>query len=273
MDDIRRPAANPAGAPPQNGLPVHRPIPVNNPPLHHVPIRTPSPHASAIHAASPKPIPIVKEPAHVAEEAVPTHETFTAAPIPDHHTEMNVPVEQPSAAPDLSSQPDLQTAVAAPEKPLQETHQEQAPLPDTATQTEPVAPEPVVADAPAVHDDKIVYHEPESTKEPEESKGTVSQAPTTPAKKKGHGSLTPILIAVLVALALVGGAGYAYLQNQKKVVQPTATPQPQPEQTKTVPATSADVDAMSKTIEEQLKKTDDAKDYQEADLSDATLGL
>lgn len=268
MDDIRRPAANPAGAPPQKGLPVHRPIPVNNPPLHHVPIRTPSPHASAIHAASPRPIPVVKEPAHVAEEAAPTHQTFTPGPAPSHRPEVSTSAEQPSAPPELPTHPDAQAAEVAPEKPV-----EQSPPVHTDTPPNPVVPEPIIADAPVVHDDKIAYIEPEIEKEPEEPKGTVSQAPTAPAKKKGHGSLGPILIAVLVALALVGGAGYAYLQNQKKVVQPTATPQPQPEQTKTAPATSADVDAMSKTIEEQLKKTDDTKDYREADLSDTTLGL
>ena len=86
--------------------------------------------------------------------------------------------------------------------------------------------------------------------------------------KKSKGPV--IIVALILALALAGGAVYAYLLNNKKtteVVKPAVVTQA------TTTDMKADPTKASTTITDTLKKIDDTKDFQEADLTDATLGL
>jgi hypothetical protein len=106
-----------------------------------------------------------------------------------------------------------------------------------------------------------------------DAEARVTPAPATPTRRKGHGAA--ILIAIIVALALVAGAGYAYWQNKQASTPKkpaVTTTQKQTTPTKN-PATAADVDKASNDIDAAIKKIDETKEYQETDLSDATLGL
>jgi hypothetical protein len=104
------------------------------------------------------------------------------------------------------------------------------------------------------------------------SDGVVTVSPSVKPNKKGKSAV--IMVAILIALSLIGGAGYAYLQNQKTT--PDASPavtKPAVTETKKDPASAADVDKTSQEIDASLKKVDDTKDFQESDLTDTTLGL
>ncbi|MEI6481560.1 MAG: hypothetical protein WCO19_04635 [Candidatus Saccharibacteria bacterium] len=96
---------------------------------------------------------------------------------------------------------------------------------------------------------------------------TAAMAPMIPAKK----SRAPaIIVAIILALALAGGAFYAYLLNNKKAdnaVKPAVTTQA------TTATTPVDLAKTSASITDALKKVDDTKDFQETDLTDTTLGL
>ena len=99
----------------------------------------------------------------------------------------------------------------------------------------------------------------------------VSQAPGNGApRRKGAGMA--IAVGLILAAGLIGGAGYAYLQNKKetKNATPAVTKVETPAKN---PAKSSDVEKTITDIDADLKKIDDTKDYQETDLSDATLGL
>ncbi len=97
---------------------------------------------------------------------------------------------------------------------------------------------------------------------------SVLSSPSKPASKKGKSGA--IIVAVLVALALIGGAGYAFWQKRGDTpAKPTTT-----STTPSSQATSNDPGTKATTkIDESLKKTDETKDLQESDLSDTTLGL
>lgn len=97
----------------------------------------------------------------------------------------------------------------------------------------------------------------------------VEQAPTAPRPKR-HGWF-PIVMAVVIALGLLAGAGYAYWQNTKQTQKTTSAPV-----TKTVKketTTTADIDAATKSIDDSLDSLGQTTDVLETDLSDATLGL
>ncbi len=102
--------------------------------------------------------------------------------------------------------------------------------------------------------------------------GSVTSAVYTQPAKKSRGMV--IFIAVLLALALIVGAGYAYIQNTKEI---TPTNEAKPAVTtpapKKDPATATDIDTINSEIDQTLNKIDDTKDYQENDLTDTTLGL
>ncbi len=88
--------------------------------------------------------------------------------------------------------------------------------------------------------------------------------PSAP-KKKGKG--LAIVIAVIIALALIGGASYAFWKNnndKKATTKDTTT---------TIISVSETVTTASDGIDTELIKVDDTKEFQPADLSDATLGL
>lgn len=107
----------------------------------------------------------------------------------------------------------------------------------------------------------------QAAREEKASTESATMSQLVPAKRsKGPA----IMVAVILALALAGGAVYAYLLNNKKtadVAKPAATTQTTTTEKKADPAKAAT------TITDTLKKVDDTKDFQEADLTDETLGL
>lgn len=89
--------------------------------------------------------------------------------------------------------------------------------------------------------------------------------PSAP-KKKGKG--LAIVIAVIIALALIGGASYAFWKNnndKKATTQDTTTT--------TTTSVSETVTTASDGIDAELNKVDDTKEFQSTDISDTTLGL
>lgn len=98
-----------------------------------------------------------------------------------------------------------------------------------------------------------------------EPKVASSLNPSAP-KKKGKG--LAIVIAVIIALALIGGASYAFWKNnQDKNVTTTDTT------TTTTVTVSDTVTTASDGIDAELNKIDDTKEFQSTDISDTTLGL
>ncbi len=104
-----------------------------------------------------------------------------------------------------------------------------------------------------------------------EEKASTESAAMTPMVPSKKSKAPAIIVAVILALALACGAVYAYLLNNKKA-DDAAKPAAKTQAT-TTPATKADLTKTSTTITDALKKVDDAKDFQEADLTDTTLGL
>jgi hypothetical protein len=108
------------------------------------------------------------------------------------------------------------------------------------------------------------------TDEKPSTAGVVTSAQYKQPSKKGKG--VAILIAVILALGLIAGAGYAYLQNTKEIA-PPVTPTTTTQTPAKNPATANDVDTLNTDIDSALSKVDDTKDYQANDLADTTLGL
>lgn len=117
--------------------------------------------------------------------------------------------------------------------------------------------------APAITETK-----PDTEQKP--TAGVVTSPQYKQPSKKGKG--VAILIAVILAIGLIAGAGYAYLQNTKEVA-PPADPTPVVTTPAKDPATADDIDTLNTDINNTMTKVDDAKDYQANDLSDTTLGL
>jgi uncharacterized protein HemX len=92
--------------------------------------------------------------------------------------------------------------------------------------------------------------------------------PPKPVKHKSGAPIAAIIVAILVALGLVGVTVYAYMQSNKKTPATTTTTQ----QT-TDKATTQDVDQASKDVDDSLKSLDANKDFPESDLSDQSLKL
>lgn len=94
--------------------------------------------------------------------------------------------------------------------------------------------------------------------------GSTKYPPTSP-KKKGRG--LAIVIAVIIALALIGGASYAFWKNNKDKKTTTK------DTTETTINITETITTASDGIDAELSKVDDTKEFQSTDLSDATLGL
>lgn len=101
-----------------------------------------------------------------------------------------------------------------------------------------------------------------------EAESRVQQAPTAPRPKR-HGWF-PIVMAIIIALGLLAGAGYAYWQNNKQTKAPA---QSTTTVTEKKPATAADVDAITKSLDESIESLAKTQDLAETDLADAALGL
>ncbi len=182
----------------------------------------------------------------------------TMTPVTPPQVEVSPQPEAPAPEPSLAPQPVVaQTPTVN--------------LPPKAE--EPVSDDPFAA--PPVSQDILSKTEDPEPTAPPEAAGQVSQAPTSQGPKKSH--LGAVFIAILVALALVGGAGYAYLQNQKTAQQADtkteSKAQPKTEAPTLKPATEEDITSTNEAIDKSLKSVDDTTDASEADLSDSTLGL
>lgn len=171
-----------------------------------------------------------------------------------------IPVSTPSAAP----------APAPTQIPIQVDAPKPIPMPNLMpTQlSNPVSsPEPEPESGSTLPD--LFSPAPDANLEPV---GQVTDAPTTIAKKKSHWGA--VLVATIIALALIGGAGYAYLQNKDNAVKPATNPTStkQVKQTETA-AKASDVTSATDSINKTIKEVDDTAGAAETDLSDTTLGV
>ncbi len=142
-----------------------------------------------------------------------------------------------------------------------------APATEPATDTSeptPYEPNPSTWSNPAA----------EPTPQPASTSGPSEPAPPSnpqttqalPPKKKSK-STGIIIVAIIVALVIGGVIVFAYLKGRTK-------PAPAPtDQTTTQPVSSTDVTNASKSVDQDLSKADDTKDFNSNDLSDSTLGL
>lgn len=80
-----------------------------------------------------------------------------------------------------------------------------------------------------------------------------------------------IILAILVALVLIGLAGYVYYRSQHKADAPVATQTTTTEHSGHV--MPADITSTTDSIDKSLNTINDSEDFKSDDLSDATLGL
>ncbi len=90
---------------------------------------------------------------------------------------------------------------------------------------------------------------------------------TLPAKAKAP--IAAIIIAVIVALGLIGLTIFAFYKTQNNAKSGDTTASQQPEK----PVTTEEVDATQTAVDKQLDTTNDAQDFSSNDLSDTSLGL
>lgn len=284
MDDVTRPkptATPPAVKPAEPASDGHFSIPVTRRPIEGSPVGASSPSrpvndiaspaASTIPMSAPQP-PVDNSPKTLDELDAP--DVTVDAPSPEAEGAPDLPgapvPEETSAVADPVSQ-ELPSEPTAPESPEPAT-----PPADTFA-----APTPILEEKPKekgpLGDIQLEENGTTDFSAPADSndgkkEGSVIAASTGSAPRKGN--MAAIVVAVLIALGLVAGAGYAYWQNNKdkKAAEKPATQATQQEKVKN-PATSEDVDKATADIDAALKKVDDSKDFQESDLSDATLGL
>lgn len=222
--------------------------------------------------------------------SVPPTPPVTPTPVVASMTDFTAPVVPPqtvSIPVDVATAPTVQVPVPAPAAvapAMQPPAPTMMPTPPT-----PVAPEVSQPAVPAqdsgtfapVMDPALETAVPATPAEvprdaspaTEETNAKVSAAPATSAPKRKGGRASIIILAVLIALALIAGAGYAYWTNNKSVKETSSSQTSTVETPKITPATTDDVDKAIKDIDASLKAVDDANEYQATDLTDATLGL
>lgn len=281
MDDIIRPSRSsgtpvpPVHAAPSS--PVTEPGHAANPASRSVPAtdvagvtpRRPAPAAAAVHVpepavpdeptTSPKPFSIDPTPAS------PQTPSSSSTPVPYPDTDPITPVA-PVAAPT----PVVESTPAAHELglnlPATESDGTASNLGDSIHSENSLASEPS-RPAPAPSPSLLAEIEAQEAKE---NQARVTQAPKSASGRKSHWPM--IIVAIVMALGLIAGAGYAYLQNNKTKPTPVVAEPAKKEVVKN-PATAGDVEKASTDIDTAIKKIDETKEYQEADLSDATLGI
>lgn len=90
--------------------------------------------------------------------------------------------------------------------------------------------------------------------------------------KKTHAPVLAIVSALIISGALAGLTVYSFMNSDKPkdsaTSQTTAVDTPKVDK-----ANAADVDTLNSTIDEDFKAIDDAADYDDAAVSDTTLGL
>lgn len=215
-------------------------------------------------------------------DTAPEISTSSDMPVADEPSQASFSVEtsadEPSSPPEIPAEPSTQITETAQDdsiNPPQEPQQITAPTmsgmaPEVSANTEDNLTED--NEPQASESESVAKPEEKPAAEAEKSEGSVVTAPITSAPRhKGH--LGAILVAVLISLALIAGAGYAYWQNNKTKADTAKKNTPAVTQKTKNPATADDVQKASDDIDASLKKIDDTKDFQEADLSDTSLGL
>lgn len=85
--------------------------------------------------------------------------------------------------------------------------------------------------------------------------------------------LTPVIVAGVIVVTLVGIIAFAYFKTRGNPASDTNVRTAKPSTPATPSVSSNDVNQTNQLIDEELKKTDDAADFSANDLTDATLGL
>lgn len=101
-------------------------------------------------------------------------------------------------------------------------------------------------------------------------------------RKQKNKSRTIVAVAVLVFLALAGGAVYAYMsskdttgetQKSNSTQEQEAQQQEVPVEQKAQPATTEDIDSVTKDLDEAINATDEEQEIPDGGLSEGSLGL
>ena len=91
--------------------------------------------------------------------------------------------------------------------------------------------------------------------------------------QKGSGKAIKVILIIVIALALIGGAVYFYLKNRDEAQTQTNTTTSQTTTTQVAPATAKDVDQTTQDIDTAIKQIDETKDVSSDDLTDSSLSL
>lgn len=279
MDDIRPPRRPAAPGADIAGVAPRRPMPSMPPTPPHTPVVQPpkveAPETPEVPASEPKKVPIMDHDKPSAFEAPTLDDLKLETPsdidaaVEGRPAQPEDPTPPPAAAP-------IDTEVIA------DAVEEEAETPEPDTVSEEKGEEPAEEpkdkplDLPATNESAP---EPSSSllaeieaQEKADAEGLVKAAPITQPPRKSRGPA--IFIAIIFALALIGGAGYAYWANNKQAAKtptPTKTTTTKTETKK--PATVDDIDTTAKDIQASIDKIDETKQLQESDLTDTTLGI
>ncbi len=174
---------------------------------------------------------------------------------------------QPTGAPVMDIQPPkpADQPESDDSEPSEDTAPEQS-VEDNVDSNVADAPEPAATDetpeeAPAFDSSEA---NDESSDNSVSDKNPMAIAPAPMPPKQGKPMLV-VIVAILFALVLAG-VGVAAYMNSKKQNNNSGTENVQG-------VTTEEVDKVSSDVEESVKAVDDAADFAEADLSDASLGL
>lgn len=156
---------------------------------------------------------------------------------------------------------------------------------DPAVSSEDSTPaSPVTDDMPSIADETGLGVEPQQDASvpvappapeapaPTDNKPNLSM-PELPAHAKKKSPMLAILIVIVLALGLAGGAVYLYMKTKDSTKNTQTTNTTNTSNATETPITQADVDNTVKEVDDAVNSLDDTKDLNENDLSDATLGL
>lgn len=186
------------------------------------------------------------------QPATPTANPISTEPM------IGGPAVDPAASPVPVSEPIPEAA------PAPESAATPAPIAEALSGTEPVdAPADLSAAAPSSVITPNMGGDAAPTPVPAAQPGKAK-----PPKKHGA-PVAAVVVAIIIALGLIGVAVFAYMKSHKHTPAPATTAAP------AAPAavSATDVDNAGKTVDSNLQKADDAKDFPTTDLSDTSLSL
>lgn len=97
---------------------------------------------------------------------------------------------------------------------------------------------------------------------------------TNPTQHKSYRApILAILCAIIISGVFAALAVMVYVSNTETQPQADSNQQPTTNSTQETPATAEDVTETDKAIDDSLSGANDATDYNDADVSDTTLGL